>query len=97
VVAGGTESMSLVPMGGNKIAPNPALVDSVSGRVPEHRPGGREPRARVGISREEQDAFALRSHQRAVAAIDAGGSRTRSCPLTVRTVDTRTGTPPGRE
>jgi len=72
VVAGGTESMSMVPMGGNKIAPNPALVDSypdvflTTGLVAENHV--RE----CGISREAQDAFALGSHQRAVAAIDAG-------------------------
>src|SRR5215212_4549169 len=70
VVAGGTESMSLVPMGGNKISPNPALVDSYpdvylsTGLVAENH--ARE----SGISRGEQDAFALRSHQRAIAAID---------------------------
>ena len=72
IVAGGTESMSLVPMGGNKIAPNPALVDSYpdvylsTGLVAENH--ARE----ATVSREEQDGFALRSHQRAVAAIDAG-------------------------
>jgi acetyl-CoA acyltransferase len=72
VLAGGTESMSLVPMGGNKIAPNPALVDSYpdvylsTGLVAENHVRD------YGISREEQDAFALRSHQRAIAAIDAG-------------------------
>jgi acetyl-CoA acyltransferase len=72
IVAGGTESMSLVPMGGNKIAPNPALVDSypdvylTTGLVAENHVRD------YGIPREEQDAFALRSHQRAVAAIDAG-------------------------
>ncbi len=71
VIAGGTESMSMVPMGGNKIAPNPALVDSypdvylTTGLVAENHVRD------YGISREEQDAFALRSHQRAVAAIDA--------------------------
>jgi acetyl-CoA acyltransferase len=71
IIAGGTESMSLVPMGGNKIAPNPALVDSYpdvylsTGLVAENH--ARE----ASVSREEQDAFALRSHQRAVAAIDA--------------------------
>ena len=71
-IAGGTESMSLVPMGGHKIAPNPALVDSypdvylTTGLVAENH--ARE----ASVSREEQDAFALRSHQRAVAAIDAG-------------------------
>jgi acetyl-CoA acyltransferase len=72
VIAGGTESMSLVPMGGNKISPNPSLVDSYpdvylnTGLVAENH--AREHR----IPREEQDAFALRSHLRALAAIDAG-------------------------
>ena len=72
ILAGGTESMSLVPMGGHKIAPNPTLVDDypdvylTTGLVAENH--ARESR----ITREMQDAFALRSHQRAVAAIDAG-------------------------
>src|SRR5215470_9194897 len=72
IVAGGTESMSLVPMGGNKIAPNPGLVENypdvylATGLVAENH--ARE----AGISREQQDEFALRSHRRAIAAIDAG-------------------------
>jgi len=72
IIAGGTESMSLVPMGGNKVAPNPALVDNYpdvylsTGLVAENH--ARE----ASVSREEQDRFALRSHQRAVAAIDGG-------------------------
>ena len=72
IVAGGTESMSLVPMGGHKPSPNPTLVDSypdvylTTGLVAENH--ARE----HAITREEQDAFALRSHQRAVAAIDGG-------------------------
>ena len=84
VIAGGTESMSLVPMGGNKVAPNPALVDSYpdvylsTGLVAENH--ARESR----ISREEQDAFALRSHQRALAAIDAGRFAAEIVPLPVR-------------
>src|SRR5688500_7959831 len=71
-VAGGTESMSLVPMGGHKVSPNPSLVETYpdvylsTGLVAENH--ARE----HGISREEQDAFALRSHQRAVAAIEQG-------------------------
>jgi acetyl-CoA acyltransferase len=70
VVAGGTESMSMVPMGGNKVSPNPSLVDSypdvylTTGLVAENH--ARE----SGISRQEQDAFALRSHQRALAAME---------------------------
>jgi acetyl-CoA acyltransferase len=72
VLAGGTESMSLVPMGGNKVAPNPHLVATYpdiylsTGLVAENHVRDH------GISREAQDAFALRSHQRAVAAVDAG-------------------------
>jgi len=84
VVAGGTESMSMVPMGGNKVSPNPALVDHYpdvylsTGLVAENH--ARESR----ISREEQDAFALRSHQRALAAIDAGRFKDEITPVTFR-------------
>ncbi len=75
IIAGGTESMSLVPMGGNKVAPNPTLVDQypdvylTTGLVAENHARDH------GISREEQDAFALRSHQRALTALDAGKFR----------------------
>jgi acetyl-CoA acyltransferase len=86
IVAGGTESMSLVPMGGNKLSPNPALVDSYpdvylsTGLVAENH--ARE----SSISREAQDAFALRSHQRAVAAIDAGRFADEIVPVAARLV-----------
>jgi acetyl-CoA acyltransferase len=87
VIAGGTESMSLVPMGGNKISPNPALVESYpdvylnTGLVAENH--ARE----HAIPRGEQDAFALRSHQRALAAIDAGRFADEITPLTFDVVD----------
>jgi acetyl-CoA acyltransferase len=89
IVAGGTESMSLVPMGGHKPAPNPALVDSypdaylTTGLVAENH--ARD----YSISREEQDAFALRSHQRALAAIDSGrfAEETVTAPGVPLTVD----------
>src|SRR5687767_16005831 len=87
IVAGGTESMSLVPMGGNKVSPNPALVDSypdvylTTGLVAENH--ARE----NSISRDEQDAFALRSHQRALAAIEAGKFADEITPLTYRLVN----------
>jgi acetyl-CoA acyltransferase len=87
IVAGGTESMSLVPMGGNKIAPNPVLVDSYpdvylsTGLVAENH--ARE----ASVSREEQDAFALRSHQRAVAAIDGGRFSDEIVPLAELKID----------
>jgi acetyl-CoA acyltransferase len=86
VVAGGTESMSMVPMGGNKVSPNPVLVDSYpdvylsTGLVAENH--ARE----NNISREEQDAFALRSHERAIAAIDGGRFAEEITPLTYRIV-----------
>jgi acetyl-CoA acyltransferase len=87
MIAGGTESMSLVPMGGNKVAPNPALVDSYpdvylsTGLVAENH--ARE----ASVSREEQDRFALRSHQRAVAAIDTGRFAEELVPLPELNVD----------
>ena len=83
IVAGGTESMSLVPMGGHKVAPNPELVTHYpdvylsTGLVAENHANTSQ------VSREEQDAFALRSHQRAVAAIDAGRFGEEIVPLTV--------------
>jgi acetyl-CoA acyltransferase len=91
IVAGGTESMSMVPMGGNKIAPNPQLMDSYpdvylsTGLVAETH--AREAKA----SREEQDAFALRSHQRALAAIDAGRFRDEIVPLNVSLLEPANG------
>jgi len=84
VVAGGTESMSMVPMGGNKVSPNPSLVDAYpdvylsTGLVAENH--AREAR----ISRDEQDAFALLSHQRAVAAIESGRFAEEIVPLDIR-------------
>ena len=88
IVAGGTESMSLVPMGGHKIAPNPTLMDSYpdvylsTGLVAENH--ARECR----ISREEQDAFALRSHQRALAAIERGRFAEEIVPVTATLLET---------
>jgi acetyl-CoA acyltransferase len=85
IIAGGTESMSLIPMGGHTVAPNPSLVDHYpdvylsTGLVAENH--ARE----SGISREEQDAFALRSHQRAIAAIDAGRFADEIVPVMART------------
>jgi acetyl-CoA acyltransferase len=72
LLAGGTESMSLVPTGGHKFVPNPALVDE----RPEIYLGmgltAERLREQYGIGREDQDAFALRSHRHAIAAQEAG-------------------------
>jgi acetyl-CoA acyltransferase len=87
VVAGGTESMSLVPMGGNKVSPNPALVDDYpdvylsTGLVAENHARESE------VPREDQDAFAFRSHQRAIAAIDSGRFAEETVPVNGLTLD----------
>ncbi len=86
IVAGGTESMSLIPMGGNKIAPNPQLMQDYpdvylsTGLVAENHVREAE------VSREEQDAYALASHQRAVAAIEAGRFTDEITPLEIKAV-----------
>ena len=91
IVAGGTESMSLIPMGGHKLAPNPELVSQYpdvylsTGLVAENHANESK------ISREQQDAFALRSHQRAVAAIDEGRFADETVPVTVKVVDGASG------
>jgi acetyl-CoA acyltransferase len=83
VLAGGTESMSLIPMGGRHVAPNPTLVATypdtylTTGLVAENHVRDK------GISRDAQDAFALRSHQRAVAAQDAGKFTDEIIPVDV--------------
>src|SRR6202047_1582050 len=68
IVAGGTESMSMIPMGGNKISPNPWLVD----HYPDAYLSMGLTAARFGITREQCDQFSLRSHQKALTAIAAG-------------------------
>ena len=83
IVAGGTESMSFVPMGGNKISINPWLVEHypdsylsmglTAERVAKH----------YGITREEADQFALASHQKALAAQAAGKFEDEIVPVPV--------------
>jgi len=82
-LAGGTESMSLIPMGGHKISPNPTLLD----RYPDSYLGmgmtAELVARKYGVGREKADAFALRSHQRAVAAIDGGRFKDEIVPVPV--------------
>ncbi len=97
IIAGGTESMSLVPMGGHKIAPNPDLVQHYpdvylsTGLVAENH--ARE----SSISREEQDAFALQSHQRALSAIAEGRFANETIPVSVNIASTNNGGAPSVE
>jgi acetyl-CoA acyltransferase len=84
VVAGGTESMTMVPMGGNKPSFNPEIIET---RPEVFMPMGltaEEVVRRYRVARDDQDAFAYRSHGRALAAIREGRFRDEITP--VRTV-----------
>ncbi len=87
IIAGGVESMSMVPMGGNKIIADPPLVDAMPNAYASMGTTAEVVARQFGIAREEQDAFALRSHQRAAAAIAAGKFKDEIVPLNVRTMD----------
>lgn len=90
-VAGGVESMSLVPMRGNKYAPNPRLAEEWPDVFLSMGLTAENVARRFEISREDQDAFSLRSHERAAAAIGAGRFRDEVLPLTVRRWDADAG------
>lgn len=83
IVAGGAESMSAVPMRGHRFEPNPWVVEN----QPEIYMGMGYTAERVaeqwGVTREQQDAWGYRSHQRALAAIDAGKFKTEVVPLEI--------------
>lgn len=85
VVAGGVESMSMVPMGGNKVRLNPRLVDGFAETYIGMGHTAERVAERFGVSREAQDAFALRSHQRAVVALQEGRFKDETVPMPVRT------------
>jgi acetyl-CoA acyltransferase len=84
IVAGGTESMSMVPMGGNKISPNPWLVDHYPDAYINMGLGTESIARKFGISREAADQFAMASHQKAVAAIAAGKFKDETLPVEVK-------------
>ncbi|WP_416147124.1 acetyl-CoA C-acetyltransferase [Salipaludibacillus sp. HK11] len=89
IIAGGAESMSLIPMGGHVIAPNPSLVEN----APEYYMGmghtAEEVAKRFDVSRADQDAFAVESHKRAARAIKEGMFKDEivPVPVTFRSVD----------
>jgi acetyl-CoA acyltransferase len=72
IVAGGTESMSMIPMGGNKISPNPWLVEHYPDSYLSMGLTAERLAKRFNITRQAADEFSLRSHQKAMAAIQAG-------------------------
>ncbi|MCL4795381.1 MAG: acetyl-CoA C-acyltransferase [Bryobacteraceae bacterium] len=87
IIAGGTESMSMVPMAGYKFAPNPKLVDEWPEIYISMGLTAERVQRQLGISREEQDAFALRSHERALMAQAAGHFDEEIVPLPELTKD----------
>ena len=85
VVAGGTESMSLVPMTGERFVPNPTLVRDMPEAYISMGLTAEEVASRFAVSREDQDAFALESHRRAAAAVDGGLFKDEIVPVEVTT------------
>jgi acetyl-CoA acyltransferase len=84
IVAGGTESMSLVPMGGNKISPNPWLVDHYPDAYINMGLGTENIARKFGITREQADQFSAESHKKALAAIASGNFKDETIPVDVK-------------
>src|SRR5271168_2804023 len=84
IIAGGTESMSLVPMGGNKVSPNPWLVDHHPDAYINMGLGTENLARKFGITREQADQFAVESHRKAVAALAADKFKDETVPVEVR-------------
>ena len=84
IVAGGTESMSLVPMGGNKVSPNPWLVDNYPDAYINMGLGTENIARKYGITREQADQFSVESHKKALAAIAAGKFKDETIPVEVK-------------
>ncbi len=82
-VAGGTESMSMVPMGGNKVAPNPWLMDHHPGVYISMGLTAENVSKHYGITRQQADEFSLASHQKAIAAIASGKFKDEIVPVEV--------------
>ena len=91
IVAGGTESMSYVPFGGNKISVNPWLVDNYPGSYMSMGLTAERVAKHYGISREQMDQFSYESHQKALAAIQSGKFDDEIVPVTVTSTPTPNG------
>ena len=83
IIAGGLESMSMIPMGGHIIRPNPTLIDTYPDFYLSMGLATENVARKYEVTREQQDEFALRSHQRAVAALDADKFKDETVALTV--------------
>jgi acetyl-CoA acyltransferase len=86
VIAGGAESMSMIPMGGSKPSPNPWLAENYPASLLTMGLTAERVARHYNVSREDQDAFALASHQKALAAQAAGRFSEELVPVTVTTV-----------
>jgi len=84
IVAGGTESMTMVPMGGNKVSPNPWLVDHNPDAYINMGLGTENIAKKFGITREQADKFSVESHQKALAAIAAGHFKDETVSVEVK-------------
>src|ERR1700719_1669356 len=84
IVAGGTKPMSLVPMGGNKVSPNPWLVDHYPDTYITMGLGTENIARKFGITREQADEFSANSHKKALAAITAGNFKDEIVPVEVK-------------
>lgn len=84
IVAGGLESMTAIPMGGNTFRPNPDLADTYPDYYLNMGLTAENLAKKYEISREQADEFSMRSHQKAAAAIAAGNFKDEIVPMTVR-------------
>lgn len=85
MIAGGVESMSMIPMGGNKIAPNLSVVENTPQFYVSMGLTAENVASRFDIKREDQDRFAFESHQKAVAAIKEGRFKDEIVPVAIHT------------
>ncbi len=86
-IAGGTETMSMVPMGGNKLSANPELMEKYPEIYATMGATAEKVAAKFGVKREDQDAFAVESQKRAATAREKGVLREEISPITVRVAD----------
>ena len=96
IIAGGTESMSMVPMTGLKFSPNPALAGEYPEAFTSMGLTAENVAEKYAISRADQDAFALQSNQRAVEAVESGRFDPELVPVPVRVVEAGNNGPQSR-
>ena len=87
VVAGGTESMSMVPMGGNKVSANPEIMEKIPEVYTSMGATAENIASRYSVSREDADKFAAESQRRAATARETGKFREEIAPITVKVFD----------